>query len=215
MGLARRLAAVLSRLGPPDLVVCGDRSALGGTGALPALLAHYLGASQALGRCRWRFEGGGSGPGDGHAVIGERRLDAGWRERLRLQHPCGVFGRGGRRPASAGFPGGGAGRGRASRFPWPWGRRGGWRVAPRGRPPGCGRPLACRPPRPYRPRTKVVAPPEGSTRERLLALTGALVTHDPPRLVGPIDADGAVDELVDFLGRHGYLDQDHGAGAAP
>jgi electron transfer flavoprotein beta subunit len=59
----------------------------------------------------------------------------------------------------------------------------------------------------------VVAPPEGSTRERLLALTGALVSHDPPRLVGPVDADGAVDELLDFLSRHGYLDREHGAGA--
>ena len=83
-----------------------------------------------------------------------------------------------------------------------------------GRPAAAGR-WHVGAPRPYRPRTKVVAPPEGSTRERLLALTGALVAHDPPRLVGPVDADGAVDELLDFLGRHGYLDQDHGAGAAP
>jgi electron transfer flavoprotein beta subunit len=60
----------------------------------------------------------------------------------------------------------------------------------------------------------VVPPPAGSTRQRLLALTGALVAHDPPRLVGPVDADGAVDELLDFLGRHGYLDRP-GAGASP
>ena len=48
-----------SRLGPPDLVVCGDRSALGGTGALPALLAHHLGAAQALGLVSLAVEGEG------------------------------------------------------------------------------------------------------------------------------------------------------------
>ncbi len=214
MGLARRLATVLSRLGPPDLVVCGDRSALGGTGAFPALLAHYLGASQALGAVSLAVEGGGDGDGDGRAVIAERRLDAGWRERLRLRTPavCSVEAAGvqlGRASLAgaldaagtpipvAGEPGRGVGD-------WP-------RVGDRPAATGHWHVGA---PRPYRPRTKVVAPPEGSTRERLLALTGALVSHDPPRLVGPVDADGAVDELLDFLGRHGYLDGDHGQGAA-
>jgi electron transfer flavoprotein beta subunit len=38
----------------------------------------------------------------------------------------------------------------------------------------------------------------------LLDLTGALVVHDPPTLIGPIDAAGAADELLDYLRRHGY-----------
>ena len=78
--LARLLAAALSQLGPPDLVICGDRSSLGGTGALPALLAHELGVGQALGLVSLEVDQG--------AVIAERRLDGGWRERLRVTPPA-------------------------------------------------------------------------------------------------------------------------------
>ena len=85
MGLARRLAAVLSRLGPPDLVVCGDRSALGGTGAA----ARPAGPSprRRPGPGAGVAGGQGGGRGDTDAVIAERRLDGGWRERLRLSRP--------------------------------------------------------------------------------------------------------------------------------
>jgi electron transfer flavoprotein beta subunit len=234
MARARRLAAVIARLGPPDLVVCGDRSALGGTGALPALLAHYLGFPQALGLVSLEV--------DGSAVMAERRLDGGWRERLRLTTPavCSVEAAGVRlRRASL------AGELDAARAPIPTvvggvgsggsgvvgsgvvgsgvvgsgvvgsGVVGSGVVGPGvagGEPPPVRWHVGA--PRPYRPRTKLVPPPEGSTHERLLALTGALVAHDPPRLVGPIDADGAVDELLDLLGRHGYLDRP-GEGASP
>jgi electron transfer flavoprotein beta subunit len=61
--------------------------------------------------------------------------------------------------------------------------------------------------RPFRPRTRVVPGPDSDDpRLRLLALTGALVAHDPPTVVGPIDAAGAADALLTFLIRHGYLD---------
>ncbi len=205
MGLARRLAAVLSRLGPPDLVVCGDRSALGGTGALPALLAHYLGANQALGLVSLEVQGGRNeaGDGDADAVIAERRLDGGWRERLRLATPavCSVEAAGvqlRRAPLAGALD--------SADAPIPVA------VGPVDDPGGASAAVVSSgrwhvgAPRPYRPRTKVVPAPEGSTRDRLLALTGALAAHDPPRLVGPVDADGAVDELLEFLGRHGYLD---------
>ncbi len=51
------------------------------------------------------------------------------------------------------------------------------------------------------------APHDEDPRIRLLALTGALVAHDPPTLIGPIGADLAADELIGFLVRHGYLDR--------
>jgi electron transfer flavoprotein beta subunit len=50
----------------------------------------------------------------------------------------------------------------------------------------------------------VVAAPAGGTHERLLALTGALAAPDPPRVVGPVDAAIAADELLEYLRRHGY-----------
>jgi electron transfer flavoprotein beta subunit len=60
-------------------------------------------------------------------------------------------------------------------------------------------------PEPYRPRTKVVPAPAGDTRDRLLALTGALNAHDPPRLVGPVGAEEGAAELFGYLAAHGYL----------
>jgi hypothetical protein len=50
------------------------------------------------------------------------------------------------------------------------------------------------------------APPQDDPRLRLLALTGALVAHEPPTLIGPIGASEAADQLLGFLVRHGYLD---------
>jgi electron transfer flavoprotein beta subunit len=56
-----------------------------------------------------------------------------------------------------------------------------------------------------RPRTHdAAAPPTGSPRERLLQLTGALVDHDPPTVVGPLDAAAGADALLSFLARNGY-----------
>ncbi len=61
--------------------------------------------------------------------------------------------------------------------------------------------------------------PEGhDARARVLALTGALVAHDPPTVIGPVGASSAADALIDFLVRHGYLEgppaaDRHGGGA--
>jgi electron transfer flavoprotein beta subunit len=44
-----------------------------------------------------------------------------------------------------------------------------------------------------------------------LSLTGALVAHEPPTIIGPVDAEQAADALLSFLGRHGYLDDEAGA----
>jgi electron transfer flavoprotein beta subunit len=184
--LAAGLAGAIRAVGPAALVVCGDRSALGGTGAVPAFLAHHLGAAQALGLVSLRVAG------PGRELIGERRLDGGWRERLRIRPPavCSVEAAGVRlrrasltamlAAADAAIP-----------------------VAPAIRassPP----PVSVGPARPYQPRPRVVPAPAGSTRDRVLALTGALVAHDPPRIVGPLDTDGGVEELLDYLARHGF-----------
>src|SRR5690606_24030261 len=93
-------AAIRDAAGPagPALVLTGDRSADRGTGALPAYLAHELGAAQALGLVALEA-------GDDH-LIAERRLDGGRRERLRVPRPavCSV-GAAGVRLRRAGLPG--------------------------------------------------------------------------------------------------------------
>jgi electron transfer flavoprotein beta subunit len=58
-----------------------------------------------------------------------------------------------------------------------------------------------------RPRPRHLPAPTGSSRERLLALTGALLSHEPPTVVGPVDAPEAADALLDFLARNGYLSE--------
>lgn len=60
--------------------------------------------------------------------------------------------------------------------------------------------------RPYRPRPRVLEGPDPTlpARDRLVALSGALVSHDPPRIVRA-DAEEAADELLAFLAARGYL----------
>ncbi|HWD52869.1 MAG TPA: mycofactocin-associated electron transfer flavoprotein beta subunit [Acidimicrobiales bacterium] len=187
---AMAIATALAGYGQPAIVMCGDRSADRGTGALPAFLAHELGAAQALGLVAVATSD------EPLTLVAERRLDGGWRERLRVPCPavCSVEGAGVRlRRASLTA----ALAARATEIPEIVGG-GGAQI-------GTG-PIGLGPVRPFRPRTRVVPPPEGDDpRVRLLALTGALVAHDPPTVVGPIDASGAADALLDFLNRHGYL----------
>jgi electron transfer flavoprotein beta subunit len=186
--LAAALAGAIRAVGSPALVVCGDRSALRGTGAVPAFLAHHLGAAQALGLVSLRVVEAGA------ELIGERRLDGGWRERLLIRPPavCSVEAAGVRlRRASL------AATLAAADAAIP--------VSPTIRTSGPAR-ISAGPARPYRPRPRVVPAPAGSTRDRLLALTGAFAAHDPPRIVGPVDAAGGVEELLDYLARHGFRD---------
>jgi electron transfer flavoprotein beta subunit len=199
-GLARTLVAALAPFGPPDLVVCGDRSVDRGTGALPAFLAHELGAAQALGLVALAPVASVPATGDSGrwTLHAERRLDAGWRERLLVALPavCSVEGAGTRlRRASL------AGTLAAERGPVPVDRS---LAVAAASAPGDFRVGA---PRPFRPRTRVLpAPRDDDPRLRLLTLTGALVAHDPPTVVQPADAAEAADVLLAFLVRHGYLD---------
>jgi electron transfer flavoprotein beta subunit len=173
-----------STLGRLGLVLCGDRSADRGTGALPAFLAHELGVAQALGLVSLDVVG--------ETLTGERRLPGGRRERLAIGRPavCSVEAAGTRlrrAPLEAVL---------ASRRA----------VIPVTGAPGGG-PLRVRAgaARPYRPRPHEVPPaPEGSARERLSALSGVLVTRDPPALIGPASPAEAARALLDYLRRAGY-----------
>jgi len=136
-------------------------------------------------------------------VVVERRLDAGWRERLRVPLPavCSVEGAGVRlRRASL------AGALAVAQAAVPVDSSLG--VTAAASAAGAGR-LHIGATRPYAPRTRVIPAPEGhDPRQRLLALTGALVAHDPPTVVHPADAAEAADVLLSFLARHGYVDAD-------
>lgn len=196
-GLARRIAGTLGVAAPPALVLCGDRSVDRGTGALPAFLAHELGAAQALGLVRLDVVDDHGRPSD-RILRAERRLDGGWRERLEIPLPavCSVEAAGvalRRAPLAAALA--------SADEPVPVAR------ADRRLGEGDDHPLRVGPTRPFRPRPRVLPAPTGhDPRARLLALSGALDAHDPPVVVGPVGAGAAADALLDFLVRHGYLD---------
>jgi electron transfer flavoprotein beta subunit len=188
-------AALADAIGParPALVVCGDRSAGRGTGALPAFLAHRLGAAQALGLV--------SAEPAGDALVAERWLPGGRRERLRVAAPavCSV--------EAAGV--------RLRRAPLPAvlaARRAAIPVVTPAVPPAAARGGDVRlgQPRPYRPRTHAVPPaPAGSAHDRLLALSGVLTGRPAAAVIGPVGAATAAGELLAYLGRAGI----HPAGA--
>jgi len=191
--LARTLVAVISRFGRPELVVCGDQSIDRGTGALPAFVAHELGAAQALGLVSLES---GTYIGIHHVMYAVRRLDGGWREKLAVPLPavCSVEGAGVRlrRASLDGALGLTAGSVQVDR---------------RSDPVGAGS-VHIGPPKPFRPRTRVQpAPSDADPRLRLLALTGALVAHDPPTLLQPDSPAEAADILLEFLARQGYRQQ--------
>jgi electron transfer flavoprotein beta subunit len=196
--LAAAIVAALAPYGQPALVLCGDRSADRGTGALPAFLAHQLGAAQALGLVAL------SVADQATSLVAERRLDGGWRERLRI--PC---------PAVCSVEAAGVRLRRASLTATLAAQRAEISEIAGGSSPHPGR-IGVGPLRPFRPRTRVVPPPEGEDpRLRLLALTGALVAHDPPTVVGPVEAPAAADALLAFLQRHGYLGDQAGVEGGP
>jgi len=182
-------AALADAIGParPALVVCGDRSAGRGTGALPAFLAHRLGAAQALGLV--------SAEPAGDALVAERRLPGGRRERLRVVAPavCSVEAAG-VRLRRAPLPAVLAARRAAIPVVTPAASP----AVPRGDGVRLGKP------RPYLPRTRVVPPaPAGSAHDRLLALSGVLTGRATAAVIGPVGAARAAGELLAYLSRPG------------
>lgn len=180
--LAVALAGAV-RARQPALIVCGDRSGDRGTGALPAFLAHELGAAQALGLVSLAV--------DGDHLLAERRLPAGRRERLRVPMPavCSVEAAG-VRLRRASLPAVQAAQRAAVGV-----------VTARTAPS----PVRVGSPRPYAPRTHAVPDvPAGSARERLFALSAVLTQREPPVVVSPASASAAGDMLLDYLRRAGY-----------
>ncbi|MEO7556464.1 MAG: mycofactocin-associated electron transfer flavoprotein beta subunit [Acidimicrobiales bacterium] len=165
-----------------DLVVCGDWSTDRGSGAVPAYLAARRGAAQALGLVTLADDG---------IVIGaERRLDGGRRERLRVTAPAVLSVEG----ASA----------RLRRAPLAAVLRARQAVVDVSLAPPVVVPVPKRT-GPYRPRARVLPPPTGAdARERILALSGALVDREPPQLL-VLEPAEAADRLLDQLRKWGYL----------
>lgn len=181
--VAAALAPVLSGA---STVLCGDWSLDRGSGAVPALLAAHLGAAQALGLVTIDADGPGQ-------VLASRRLDGGRRERLRVPAPRVLSVEGGLRLRRAPLDGlltAKAATVEVRSAP------GAHHAAPR--PPAEAAP--------YRPRARELPPPppDLSARERVLALTGALVERTPPELL-TLEPAEAADRLLAQLRTWGYL----------
>lgn len=178
-------AGLAAAVAGADLVLCGDWSLDRGSGSVPAYLAARLGAAQALGLVTLDAGDGG--------MVAERRLDGGRRERLRVP-----------RPAVLSVEGGSARLRRA-----PLSRVVLARTAPvEVVRPALASAVVAEPVRtgPFRPRPRVLPPPDPSlsARERVLALTGALVERTPPKRV-ILPPDEAADFLLAQLREWGEL----------
>ncbi|MET7702458.1 mycofactocin-associated electron transfer flavoprotein beta subunit [Streptomyces sp. NPDC005485] len=198
---AHTLLAGLAAAGHPvpDLWVCGARSVDRGTGATPGHLAARQGVVQALGLLELTAAPApaaeeGDGGAAGLRLRAVRRLDGGRAEELQVPLPavCSVEA-GTLRPRRASLAAALAAR----RAEIPVVRV----SAPAGDAAGAVRAGRVRP---YRPRAKALPAPEGSTRQRLLTLTGALTPpRTPPRLVTPSSPEEAADLLLAHLREHG------------
>lgn len=181
-GLAEALAAA-------EVILCGDWSLDAGSGSVPGFIAAERGAAQALGMVS--LSASPSAPG---VVDGQRRLDGGRRERLRV-----------RAPSVVSVESGAARLRRAPLTRVLAARRAEIRVVPvsPGAPPAPTLPVART--SPYRPRARALPPPPPglSARERVLALTGALAERQPAQVVRG-DAGTAADALLEYLDDHGY-----------
>jgi electron transfer flavoprotein beta subunit len=175
-----------------DLVCCGDHSTDRGSGSVPAYLAAHLDAAQALGLVQVTPT---DEPG---ALTAIRRLDGGRREVLAV-----------RAPAVVSLEGSSAELRRAGLAAVLTARDATIAVVP-GHVPGVDLPRPrVRPGRrsPYRPRARALPPPSPDldVRDRILALTGALVERTPPRTVHA-GASDAADLVLEQLRAWGEIE---------
>lgn len=171
--------------GPADvLVVCGDASADRGSGSVPAFIADRLGASQALGLLDVS-----RAPEPAGTLRCVRRLDGGRRELLRVTTPAVIS-----------VEGSVARLRRAPLASMVTSRDATIDLRRAELPDDGERPVL----HPYRPRTRIVAPPTGDhALERIEQLTGARADRTPPRTVmaEPREAAGII---LDQLREWGY-----------
>ena len=193
--VAAGLADVLAGCG---LVCCGDWSLDRGSGAVPAFLAARLERPQALGLVAVELADAGNGDGDGgqQVLVATRRLDHGRREVLQVAEPAVLSFEGGtasppRAPLAALLA---ARDATVEVAAGPTGRHARVRTVRTG---------------PARPRARALPPPDLSLgpRERILAITGALVDHAPARKVVTDDADEAAELVLDQLAAWGVVDE--------
>jgi electron transfer flavoprotein beta subunit len=175
-----------------DLVCCGDASVDRGSGAVPAHLADRLGAASALGLVGLEI---GAPP----RLEVERRLDRGRRERLALTGPAVVSVEGGTASLRrASLPGVLAARTAPVEV-----------VSTAAAADDVVRRTRTGP---YRPRARVLPGPDSGApaRERVLHLTGALTSRQPPRtlVAEPVEA---ADAILAQLRAWGYLDEGEGS----
>lgn len=168
-----------------EVIVCGDTSVDGGTGAVPALLAAELGRAQCLGL----MSVVAGKPGE---VIAERRLDGGRRERARVRAPMVLSVEpGAAHPRRGALPAVlAAGTAEIE-----------VREAPRTAPEDGGVRI-----RPYRPRPRALPGPDpaASPLDRVEHLVGTLADREPPRRVDADPAEAAR-TIADQLRSWGYL----------
>ena len=176
--VADELAATVMGGLDGTLVVCGDHSLDGGSGSVPAFLAHRLGCSQALGLSDVTV---GSAPFTLRAL---RRLGGGRKERLEITAPAvisveagiGVLPRAALAAAMAA-------------------RRAPVEVQSARHTPVVAASITA----PYRPRPRVLPAPAASTAfDRVLELTGALVDPTPPQRLD-LDPPAAARAILDAV----------------
>ncbi len=175
----------------PDaaLFLCGDYSLDRGSGSVPAYVAHARRAEQALGLTRVE-----PATTAGVAIMAERRLDQGRRERLELTLPAVISVEGGRELRRASLPALLAATSSEVEL-GPSVDHAEDKVSP----------MTVVRSGPYRPRARVVPAPEGETIDRVRSLTGADVSHDPP-LSLELTPEEAAALVVERLRSWGYLD---------
>lgn len=199
--VASALAMQLLKAGAA-VVCCGDRSADRGSGSVPAYLAARLGAVQALGLVTMAVDTAADTAGPTQpALLVERRLDRGRRERLRLRlgltTPAVVSVEGNSaRLRRAGLPGVLAARRTAIEL-----------ADEIGPPDRSGRALRVEHQGPFRPRPRVLSAPDptASPRDRILGLVGAIADREPPRTVHA-DPEEAARTILEQLRSWGYVE---------